>query len=60
MKNNLQSLEASRKLTLVEDEKVKEVLLNLHHWQKNNTGFILAENQKDLDRMDPKDPKYDG
>ncbi len=52
-------LAASRKLTLVQEEKVKEVLLELASLAEENTGFILAENRKDLDRMDPEDPKYD-
>ena len=52
-------LAASRKLNLVEEEKVKEVLLELATQAEENAGFILTENQKDLDRMDTKDPKYD-
>ena len=52
-------LEASRKLTLVEDEKVNNVLMNLAEEANANVGFILEENQKDLDRMDSTDPKFD-
>ena len=52
-------LAASRKLNLVEEEKVKEVLLELATQAEENAGFILTENQKDLDRMDPEDPKFD-
>ena len=52
-------LAASRKLNLVEEEKVKEVLLELATQAEKNAGFILTENQKDLDRMDPEDPKFD-
>ncbi len=52
-------LTASRKLNLVEEEKVREVLLELATEAEKNSGFILAENQKDLDRMDPEDPKFD-
>jgi glutamate-5-semialdehyde dehydrogenase len=52
-------LEASRKLNLVEEETVKSVLLDLADKAEAGTDFILAENKKDLDRMDPNDPKYD-
>jgi glutamate-5-semialdehyde dehydrogenase len=52
-------LAASRKLNLVEDESVKKVLLELADEAEKNTEFILSENQKDLDRMDPEDPKFD-
>jgi glutamate-5-semialdehyde dehydrogenase len=52
-------LEASRKLNLVENETVKNVLLELANQARKNCEFILDENQKDLERMDPQDPKYD-
>jgi glutamate-5-semialdehyde dehydrogenase len=52
-------LAASRKLNLVEDETVKNILLEIAQQARENTGFIVAENQKDLERMDPQDPKYD-
>ena len=52
-------LAASRKLNLVEEGKVKEVLLELAAQAEENADFILAENQKDLERMDPKDSKFD-
>jgi glutamate-5-semialdehyde dehydrogenase len=52
-------LAASRKLNLVEEDKVKEVLLELATQAEENAGFILTENKKDLDRMDPEDPKFD-
>jgi len=60
IKKQLQeTLNASRKLNLVEDERVKEVLLELARQARLNTGFILSENQKDLKRMDPRDSKFD-
>lgn len=60
IEKQLQSvLEASRKLNLVEDEKVIQVLLELANQAEANTDFILAENQKDLIRMSKEDPKYD-
>lgn len=52
-------LQASRKLNLVTDETVQEVLFVLASEARNNTEFILAENQKDLARMDTADPKFD-
>lgn len=52
-------LEASRKLNLIEDNLVQEVLLELAIQARKNSEFILTENQKDLDRMDSDDPKFD-
>lgn len=53
------TLDASRKLNLVNDEKVNEVLKELAVQARVHTDFILKENLKDLDRMDSADPKYD-
>lgn len=53
------TLDASRKLNLVNDNQVKKVLLELANEARAKSEFILSENQKDLDRMDPKDPKFD-
>jgi len=50
---------ASRKLNLVSVEKINQVLEDVASAGIVNTEFILQENQKDLNRMDPKDPKYD-
>ncbi len=52
-------LEASRKLNLVTDETVQKVLFELATEARSKADLILAENQKDLDRMDIADPKYD-
>ncbi len=38
---------------------INQVLNDLASTAINNTDFLLAENKKDLDRMDPNDPKYD-
>ncbi len=60
IEKQLQSvLEASRKLNLIDDETIKSVLLQLAGEARKNAELILAENQKDLNRMDPADPKYD-
>ncbi len=52
-------LEASRKLNLVEEETIKKVLLDLATEAEAKIDFILNENQKDLERMDSEDPKFD-
>ena len=53
------TLNASRKLNLVENDVVKKVLLELAKQARANTDFILVENQKDLEKMDSNDPKFD-
>lgn len=50
---------ASRKLIRLTDQNIYKILNELADLTLENTTYILAENQKDLDRMDPKDPKYD-
>lgn len=52
-------LKASRKLNLVSVEKINQVLEEVASAAIENTPFILQENNKDLERMDPADPKYD-
>jgi glutamate-5-semialdehyde dehydrogenase len=52
-------LKASRKLNLVSVEKINQVLQDVADAAIVNTAFILQENDKDLSRMDPNDPKYD-
>jgi glutamate-5-semialdehyde dehydrogenase len=52
-------LAASRKLNMVEGDVIVAVLQELANQARTNTEFILAENQKDLDRMNPEDPKFD-
>lgn len=50
---------ASRKLVRLSDQEIHTILNELADLTLANTSYILAENQKDLDRMDPNDPKYD-
>lgn len=50
---------ASRSLGLLASEKINQVLLDLAEEAVRQTPVILVENQKDLDRMSPDDPKYD-
>ena len=60
IKEQLQkTLEASRKLNLVDNVKVNAVLTELAVQARRNTDLILNENKKDLERMDSADPKYD-
>jgi len=60
IKEQLQkTLEASRKLNLVDNAKVNAVLTELAAQARVHTDFILKENKKDLERMDSEDPKYD-
>lgn len=50
---------AGRKLSLISDATIKEVLLAVADAALVKKGLILVENRQDLDRMDPNDPKYD-
>ncbi len=50
---------ASRELSLLDVAIINKLLLDLASEAEMQTDFLLAENKKDLDRMDPKDPKYD-
>jgi glutamate-5-semialdehyde dehydrogenase len=52
-------LEASRKLNLVNEDSIKNVLIQLAGEAESAADYILSENKKDLERMDPDDPKYD-
>lgn len=50
---------ASRKLALVEESIVNQLLKELSFAAIENTATILEENKKDLARMPESDPKYD-
>lgn len=50
---------ASRKLALLEEAKINEMLEELAELTVRETDFLLAANQQDLDRMDAANPKYD-
>jgi glutamate-5-semialdehyde dehydrogenase len=52
-------LAASRKLGQLSEKQINELLLQLADAAEKATDLILAENKKDLDRMDPADPKFD-
>lgn len=51
--------EASRSLAFLNDASIHDILLEVADAAEANAQSILVENQKDLDLMDPKDPKYD-
>ncbi|WP_071147348.1 glutamate-5-semialdehyde dehydrogenase [Bacteroides ihuae] len=50
---------ASRKLALLSDEQINHILLAVADAAVEQTPFILAENEKDLARMETTNPKYD-
>ncbi|KAA6322696.1 glutamate-5-semialdehyde dehydrogenase [termite gut metagenome] len=50
---------ASRELILVTDEQINKILIAVADAAIAQTSYILAENEKDLERMDKDDPKYD-
>ncbi|MEM1320124.1 MAG: glutamate-5-semialdehyde dehydrogenase [Bacteroidota bacterium] len=51
--------QASRKLVALSEEQIANILNRLADLSLAKQAHILAENQKDLDRMDPANPKYD-
>lgn len=50
---------ATRKLVRLTDEQIKQILTEVAALALQNEDFILAENKKDLDRMEVDNPKYD-
>ena len=51
--------EASRELVMMEGDLINDILLAVADEAVAQTDYILAENAKDLARMDEADPKYD-
>ncbi len=51
--------EAGRKLLELSDEDINGILLSVADAAVRKADFILGENRKDLERMNPADPKYD-
>ena len=51
--------EASRKLVMTDVDQINKLLLSLADKAVAATDNLLHENQKDLERMDESDPKYD-
>lgn len=50
---------ASRELLALSDQTINDILLAVADATLANTDYILQENRKDLERMDPDNPKYD-
>lgn len=51
--------EASRSLNLLDENKINEILEAIAKEAESKIHFILAENEKDLQRMESTNPKYD-
>lgn len=51
--------EAGRELLSLTDSRINEILLAVAEAATTEADYILAENAKDLARMDPTNPKYD-
>lgn len=50
---------ASRSLILLKEEEINNILEAIAQETESKIFYILAENQKDLQRMDKENPKYD-
>lgn len=50
---------AGRKLNLIDDAIINRVLIDIAGTAEVNCAIILAENARDLSRMDNSDPRYD-
>ncbi len=50
---------SSRKLIKISDQEIATILEELATLTLVETDFLLQENKKDLQRMDPENPKYD-
>lgn len=53
------ALKASRELMELETDTINMVLLRLAEEAEAGTSFIIGENEKDLAKMNEKDPRYD-
>jgi len=51
--------EASKSLNLLEEQEINAILEAIAKETESKMYYILAENQKDLQRMDTSNPKYD-
>ncbi len=57
--NLLTTKQATRRLAVLAPEMVNKILVEIADLTSKNHETILLANKKDLDRMDPEDPKYD-
>ncbi|MCJ8210978.1 glutamate-5-semialdehyde dehydrogenase [Mucilaginibacter sp. RS28] len=53
------ALAASRKISGLAPALIDQILQDIADLAVSETDLLLAENRKDLDRMDPNNPKYD-
>ena len=51
--------QASHELLFLNDTEINKILTAVADAATEKADYILSENAKDLERMDPKDPKYD-
>lgn len=51
--------QASREMVTISGDTINKILLSLADEAESNISSLLTENKKDLDLMDPTDPKYD-
>jgi len=51
--------EAGKSLSMIEEQRINELLEAIAKETEAKMYYILSENQKDLQRMDPSNPKYD-
>ncbi|WP_106831456.1 glutamate-5-semialdehyde dehydrogenase [Parabacteroides pacaensis] len=51
--------EMASDLAVMSDQRIREILYGVSQEIEMQIPFILQENQRDLDKMDPADPKYD-
>lgn len=57
---NFQSIaEAAQTLNLLQENEINAILEGIAKETEAKTHYILSENQKDLQRMEPQNPKYD-
>ena len=54
-----QTARASQQLMARSSSEIQSILLAIADQTEENIDFILRENKKDLERMDPENPKYD-
>ncbi len=55
----VKALQAARKLNLLPDTTINQILITLADEAIANTSYILAENKKDLEVMDANNPMFD-
>ncbi len=55
----IKAKKAVRALNVLDIADIDKILIAVSVAARENTGYILAKNKKDLDNMDPSDPSYD-